>query len=45
MTFEQRSRQYREYIEKYLENWAKDFGSEPQKRLYDAMEYSLLVMS
>ena len=43
MTFEQRSRQYREYIEKYLENWVKDFGSEPQKRLYDAMEYSLLA--
>ena len=43
MNFEQRSRQYREYIESYLEEFYKQFHKEPQKPLYEAMEYSLLA--
>ena len=41
--FEDRSREYREYIEKYLKDFYAQFHSEPQKILYDAMEYSLLA--
>ena len=41
--FEERSREYREYIEKYLKDFYGQFHGEPQKILYDAMEYSLLA--
>ena len=41
--FEDRSREYREYIEKYLKDIYGQFHNEPQKILYDAMEYSLLA--
>ena len=41
--FEERSREYREYIEKYLKDFYAQFHGEPQKILYDAMEYSLLA--
>ena len=41
--FEDRSREYREYIEKYLRDFYAQFHGEPQKLLYDAMEYSLLA--
>ena len=41
--FEDRSREYREYIEKYLKDFYGQFHGEPQKILYDAMEYSLLA--
>ena len=41
--FEERSREYREYIEKYLKDFYGQFHNEPQKILYDAMEYSLLA--
>ena len=41
--FEDRSRDYREYIEKYLKDFYAQFHNEPQKILYDAMEYSLLA--
>ena len=40
---EQRSLIYREYIENYLKNYMQQFREEPQKRLYEAMEYSLLA--
>lgn len=44
MNFEQQSREYREYIESYLANIYFDFRtSEPQKLLFEAMEYSLLA--
>ena len=43
MNFEERSRQYRDYIEKYLADYYAQFHSEPQKPLFDAMEYSLLA--
>ena len=41
--FDSRSREYREYIESYLENRYSHFGNEPQKPLFDAMKYSLLA--
>ena len=43
MTFEERSRQYREFTEEYLKNIYPRFRSEPQAELFDAMEYSLLA--
>ena len=43
MNFEQRSKEYREYIEKYLADFYARFHDEPQKPLFDAMEYSLLA--
>ena len=43
MNFEQRSREYREYVEKYLKNFYFPFHNEPQKPLYEAVEYSLLA--
>ena len=42
-SFEERSQEYREYIQNYLKEFYKKFHSEPQKLLYDAMEYSLLA--
>ena len=43
MTFEERSREYREFTEEYLKNIYPQFRSEPQSQLFDAMEYSLLA--
>ncbi len=43
MTFEQRGREYREYIESYLKDYYAQWHDEPQKILFDAMEYSLLA--
>ena len=43
MTFEERSREYREFVENYLKNIYPEFRSEPQAELFDAMEYSLLA--
>ena len=43
MTFEERSREYREFTEEYLKNIYSQFRSEPQSELFDAMEYSLLA--
>ena len=34
---------YRSYIEEFLRDWYGRFHSEPQKALFEAMEYSLLV--
>ncbi|MBQ2893706.1 MAG: polyprenyl synthetase family protein [Oscillospiraceae bacterium] len=34
---------YREYIENYLKDWYDRFHNEPQKELFDAMQYSLLA--
>lgn len=41
--FDIRSREYREYIETYLQNWYNRFHNEPQKPLFEAVEYSLLA--
>ena len=43
MNFEQRSLEYREYIEQYLTAYYQTFRTEPQKPLFEAMEYSLLA--
>jgi len=43
VNFEQRSWEYREYIEQYLSNFYDQFHEEPQKPLYDAIKYSLLA--
>ena len=43
MNFDARYRQYREYAEDYLAAWYRRFHDEPQKQLFDAMEYSLLA--
>ena len=43
MTFEERCREYRDYIENYLKDFYAQFHSEPQKPLFEAVEYSLLA--
>ena len=43
MKNEIRTSQYREFIEHYLGNIYREFRSEPQTQLFDAMEYSLLA--
>ena len=43
MTFENRCLEYRAFIEQYLKNFYTEFKKEPQKPLFDAMEYSLLA--
>ena len=43
MNFEERSREYREYVENYLKDHYTHWHDQPQKPLYDAMEYSLLA--
>ena len=40
---EARSREYREYIEAYLKDWYVRFHDEPQSKLFEAVEYSLLA--
>lgn len=41
--FEVRSREYQAYIEAYLADFYAQFQDEPQKKLYEAMRYSLLA--
>ena len=43
MGFEKRTVIYREHIERYLAQWYQRFHDEPQSKLYEAMEYSLLA--
>ena len=43
MNNQERTRQYREFMEEYLRHIYPEFRSEPQKLLFDAMEYSLLA--
>ena len=43
LTFKERSDTYRRFIEQYLADHIRKFGSEPQKQLFDAMGYSLLA--
>ena len=42
MSLEETTRQFREYIESYLKDYYAQFHNEPQKKLFEAMEYSLL---
>ncbi len=43
MNFEMLSNAYREYIESYLREIYQRFEDQPQKQLFDAMNYSLLA--
>ena len=43
MTFDARSREYREYVENFLKDYYERLHGEPQKLLFEAMEYSLLA--
>ena len=43
MNLEVRSREYREYIETYLKDFYAQWHDQPQKPLYEAIEYSLLA--
>ena len=43
MNLESRSREYREYVENYLKDSYAQWHKEPQKPLFDAIEYSLLA--
>lgn len=43
MSLELRSKEYRQFIENFLKDWYTRFHDEPQARLFDAMEYSLLA--
>lgn len=41
--FEQQTKQYQAYIDQYLDGQIAQFASEPQKKLFSAMRYSLLA--
>ena len=43
MNLEIRSREYREYVENYLKDFYSQWHVEPQKPLFDSIEYSLLA--
>lgn len=43
LDFETRSQEYRQYIEKFLSEWYERFHGEPQRIIFEAMEYSLLA--
>ena len=43
MSSEERFREYREYIQQYLEEYYSRFDSQPQKQLFEAIRYSLLA--
>ena len=39
----ERTAEYKSYIEGFLKDWYSRFHAEPQRKLFDAMEYSLLA--
>ena len=43
MKADNRQKEYRAHVEKFLREWYSQFNSEPQKELFDAMQYSLLA--
>ena len=43
MKNEQRTKLYKDYAENFLTQWYSRFHSEPQTKLFEAMEYSLLA--
>ena len=43
MSLDQMTVQYREYAQSFLAEWYERFHNEPQKQLFEAMEYSLLA--
>ena len=43
MNFEIKSREYRKFVETYLSNIYRKYADQPQKPLFEAVEYSLLA--
>ncbi len=43
MSHENRTAQYRQCVEDFFQGWYSRFQDEPQKKLFDAIEYSLLA--
>ncbi len=43
MNFDERSLQYRDYIQNYLSQWYARFHDEPQNLIFESIEYSLLA--
>ena len=43
MSLDAKTSTYRQYVEEFLRNWYSRFHNEPQAKLFDAMEYSLLA--
>lgn len=43
MGYKERCKEYQEYIESFLMQYYNQFHSEPQKLLFDSMEYSLMA--
>lgn len=43
MNLEQRNREYRQFVEEYLKKHFEELSDEPQKRLIEAMQYSLMA--
>lgn len=43
MNLEQQCREYREYVENYLKEHYEALSDQPQRQLYDAMQYSLMA--
>ena len=43
MSLDRRKAEYIQHIEAFLQNWYERFQTEPQKLLFDAMQYSLLA--
>lgn len=39
----ERTAEYKSYVERFLKDWYSRFRSEPQSKLFDAMQYSLLA--
>lgn len=43
MNLDVRSKEYKLHVEHFLQNWYSRFHDEPQEKLFNAMEYSLLA--
>ena len=43
MNLEQQSRKYREYVQQYLKEHYETLSDQPQKLLFDAMQYSVMA--
>ena len=43
MKFEERNLEYREFVEAYLREIYQKYADQPQKPLFEAVEYSLLA--
>lgn len=43
MNLDVRSKEYKQYVEEFLRGWYTRFHNEPQKILFEAIEYSLLA--